>query len=140
MKIHIEGKVSLIEGMHFTGKNKDGHTTEMDSRPANVTTAGPTPMELLLQSLAGCTGMDVVFILRKRRLEVEKFEIVVEGIKREEHPQVYEEISLVYRAKGTGITLKVLEKAVSLSQDKYCSISSMLKNSVKLDWKCEIIE
>jgi len=112
----------------------------MDSRPANVTTAGPTPMELLLQSLAGCTGMDVVFILRKRRLEVEKFEIVVEGIKREEHPQVYEEISLVYRAKGTGITLKVLEKAVSLSQDKYCSISSMLKNSVKLNWKCEIIE
>jgi len=140
MKIHLEGKATLNEGMHFTGSNKAGQTTEMDSRPADHPTAGPTPMELLLQSLAGCTGMDVVFILRKRKLEPEKFEVIVEGIKREAHPQVYEEISLTYRAGGEGITMKELERAVSLSQDKYCAISSMLKNSVKLDWKCEIIE
>jgi putative redox protein len=140
MGIHLQGKVTLNEGMHFTGSNKAGQTIEFDSRPADHPSAGATPMETLLQALGGCTGMDVVFILRKRKLEPEKFEVIVEGAKREEHPQKIEEISLTYRAGGEGIIMKELERAVALSQDKYCAISSMLRNSVKLDWKCEIID
>ncbi|MCF7809601.1 OsmC family protein [bacterium] len=140
MKIHVGGKVTFNKGMHFTGTNDKGYKTEIDSRRDDIPAAGPKPMELLLQTLAGCTGMDVVFILRKRKLEPEKFEVVVDGYKRQEHPQIYEEINLKYRAKGEGITVKELERAITLSQDKYCAISAMLRNPVKLSWECEVIE
>ncbi len=126
--------------MHFHGENPEGLGVEMDSKPAGEVHAGSSPMELVLQALGGCTGMDAVFVLRKRRLEPERFEVLVEGIKREEHPRIYREINITYRAKGQDITIKELERAARLSMETYCGVSGMIKATVKVTWKCEIIE
>lgn len=136
----LRGKVTLIENMHFRGENPDGLGVEMDSRPAGESCEGAAPMELLLQAAGGCSGMDVVFILRKRRLEPEQFEVVLEGTKRREHPRIFTEINITYRAKGEGITLKELEKAASLSFNTYCSVLGMLKESADVRFQCELIE
>lgn len=140
MKLRLNGTVSLIEGMHFQGRNEDGNIIDMDSMSARAPHAGLAPMELVLHAMAGCTGMDVVFILRKRRLEPERFEIEVEGIEREEHPRMFKKISIVYRAGGSGITLRELERAVGLSQKTYCSVSAMLAKTAEINWRCELID
>lgn len=136
----LKSIISLVDGMHFQGKDKYGNITEMDSRPAGVVPDGPTPMELVLQALCGCSGMDIVFILRKRQLEPELFTIEIDGVKQDNHPRIFKEINVIYRAKGEGINQRELERAASLSMEKYCSVSAMLKNVVKIKWKCEVIE
>lgn len=140
MKKQFSCIVSLVGGMHFHGENPEGLGVEMDSKPAGEKHAGAAPMELILQALGGCSGMDVVFILRKRKLEPERFEVVVEGTKREEHPRIYKEIDVTYRAKGPGITVKELERAAKLSMETYCGVSGMLKATVNINWKCELME
>ncbi|NQT34009.1 OsmC family protein [bacterium] len=140
MNTNICEIITLVDGMHLKGKSKDGLVIDMDSRPAGVIPKGPAPMELVLQAIGGCSGMDIIFILKKRKRELEQFEIRIEGTKRDEHPKIFEEINIVYRAKGEGITMKELERAASLSMEKYCSVSAMLRNSVKINWKCELIE
>jgi len=81
-----------------------------------------------------------VFILRKRKHEPEQFEVVLEGIKRDEHPRIFEEINVVYRAKGEGITIEELERAAGLSMKTYCAIFGMLSKVAEVNWRCEIIE
>jgi len=140
LKTQVRATMSLIDGLHFQGKDEKDNTIELDSAAAGNLQAGFKPMELVLQALCGCSGMDSVFILNKRKLKPEKFEIEVTGIKRDEHPRIFEEINVVYKTKGEGITLKELERAVSLSMDKYCSVSAMLRGVVKINWRCELIE
>jgi putative redox protein len=126
--------------MHFQGRNPAGQGADMDSRPAGEPTAGPAPMELLLQAAGACTGMDVAFILRKRKLTIDKLEVLLEGVKRDEHPRIYEEIAITYRAAGSGISVEELERAAALSLKTYCSIFGMLQKVVRVTWKCEVIK
>lgn len=140
MNTNIREIITLVDGMHLQGKSKDGLVINMDSRPAGVIPEGPAPMELVLQAVGGCSGMDIIFILKKRKRKLEQFEIRIEGIKRDTHPKIFEEINIVYRAKGEGISINELERAASLSMEKYCSVSAMLRDSVKINWKCELIE
>ncbi|HHE46411.1 MAG TPA: OsmC family peroxiredoxin [Bacteroidetes bacterium] len=140
MKTELHGTVTYISGMHFQGKDETGHVTDMDSAPAGVATVGTTPMELILQAVGGCTGMDVVNILNKRKLKLDYFEIKVDGTKRDQFPRMFEEINIVYRAGGPRITLRELERAVGLSMSTYCSISAMLKETTRVNWRCEVIE
>ncbi len=99
---------------------------------------GYRPMELLLVALAGCSGVDVSHILKKKRQEVKNIQIEVVGVRREEHPRVYERIRVVYRVYGRDVSPKAVEDAVRLSVEKYCSVYAMLKASASIEYTYEV--
>ena len=106
------------------------HTIRMDTTPEMGDDTGPSPKQLVLAGLAGCTGMDVASLLKKMRVEYDSFEIYTEADLTEKHPIVFSEIRLVYRFKGENINQAKVEKAVTLSKERYCGVSAMLqKNS-----------
>lgn len=112
----------------------------LDADPAvGGTNQGPKPKPLTLVSLAGCTGMDVISILRKMRVEPSYFNIAVEGELTEEHPKTYNKIHLVYEFKGDNLPMEKLEKAVTLSQDRYCGISALLRKGAELTYEIKIL-
>jgi putative redox protein len=90
-------------------------------------------MELFLVSLAGCTAMDVQWILERRRQKIEYFQITANGKRRDEDPRSYESIDLEYVVKGENVRKDAVERAIRLSQEKYCSVRAMVKDSVKLN-------
>lgn len=113
------------------------HTVRMDTMPEMGDDSGPSPKQLVLAGLAGCTGMDVVSLLKKMRVEYDAFEISTEADLTEEHPKVFSEIRLVYRFKGENIDQAKVEKAVNLSKDKYCGVSAMLKKNGPITYSIE---
>jgi len=118
----------------------DDHKLVADAHP-NVggDGKGPRPKPLLLFSLAGCTGMDVVSLLKKMRVEFEDFKIQVSGELTDEHPKYYHKIHLTYQFQGKDINASKVEKAVNLSQDKYCGVSHMLKQAAEITWDIKYI-
>jgi putative redox protein len=102
--------------------------------------AGPRPKELMLAALAGCTGMDVVSILRKMRVFVDGFTIDIEADLTEEHPKQYYRMHLVYRFKGKELEEAKLKKAVDLSQERYCGVSAMYRKAMNLTYEIRITE
>jgi putative redox protein len=96
-------------------------------------------MELFLFSVAGCTAMDVIWILERQRQKVENFEVSAQGSRREEDPMYYETISLEYRIWGDKIRKDAVERAIRLSQDKYCSVRAMIKDNVRVNVTFKII-
>jgi putative redox protein len=93
---------------------------------------GPRPKGLLLLSLGGCTGMDVVSMLKKMRVEFDYFNVEVEGELTEEHPKYYHTITINYIFKGKDLPMEKLEKAVNLSQDRYCGVTAMLEKAATI--------
>ena len=93
---------------------------------------GPRPKALTLVSLAGCTAMDVISILRKMRVEPAYFNVEVEGELTEEHPKYYKNIHLRYIFRGDDLPMEKLEKAVNLSQERYCGVSAMLTKAAEI--------
>jgi len=91
-----------------------------------------TPMELFLVALAGCTAMDVQWIMDRQRQKLNRFDIAINGTRRKEEPRYYDRIDLRYSFKGDNIRKDAVERAIRLSQEKYCSVRAMLKDSVKL--------
>jgi len=139
MPTEVIANVSLVEDMHFRGVNSRGMGADFDSKPADQPIAGATPMEIVLQAAGSCSLMDIAFILRKRRLPPEILEVSLKGVKRDEHPKIYETIEVVYRAKGPGLTIEELEKAAKLSMTTYCSVFGMLQKVAEVTYKCEIL-
>jgi putative redox protein len=128
-------------GMRFEGTNADGLGVVMDAHPAHGGIAGgPAPMETLLLALAGCTGMDVIPILQKMRAPVDRFTIEVTADRADTHPRVLTAIHLRYVAAGPGLRVEQVEKAVGLSQDKYCSVSAMLRKAVPVTYDTTVID
>jgi putative redox protein len=116
-----------LEDMAFEAQIGDHHLI-MDAAPeVGGQNTGPRPKPLLLAALAGCSGMDVVSILKKMHVEVTEFRMVVEGDLTEEHPKYFKEIVVNYFFKGINLDPEKLKKAVDLSQDKYCGVSAQLK-------------
>ncbi len=113
-------------GIAFEGITEAGQTVPMDSPAAPGGPTGPSPMELLLISLAGCTAMDVISILRKKRQDVTGFEVSVVGDRVEEHPKRYTDIELEFVIHGRDVDPGAVERAIELSEDKYCSITAGL--------------
>jgi len=101
--------------------------------------SGPRPKPLTLASLGGCTGMDVVSILKKMRIEPDYFNIEIEGELTEEHPRYYHKIHLTYQFKGVDLPMDKLEKAVNLSQDRYCGVSELLKKGAEITYQIELL-
>lgn len=124
--------VKQVEGITFVGKGQTNHWVVMDGPETfGGANAGTRPMELFLISLAGCTGADVASLLQKMRVKVDKFELFVKGERAEEHPKVYTKIDLEYRFWGENIDAvkDKIEKAIELSQWKYCSVSAMIRKA-----------
>ncbi|MBL8967823.1 MAG: OsmC family protein [Spirochaetaceae bacterium] len=127
-------------GMAFEAE-VNGHRVMMDADAEfGGADSGPRPKPLLLAALAGCSGMDVVSLLRKMREPLSWFDMRVEGELSEEHPKRYTEMTIVYRFKSAdGLDPEKVEKAVALSQEKYCGVSATLRDSVRLAWRVEYL-
>ena len=136
MAISIELKWN--ESLKFITETADGRTLELNS--AQKMEKAFTPMELFLFALAGCTAMDVMWILEKQRQKVDKFEISARGARREEDPKYYEEIELEYKIGGRAIRKDAVERAIRLSQDKYCSVRAMVNSNVRLKISYRILD
>ncbi len=121
--------------------NVNGHEFMMDlDEQAGGQNLGPKPKPLLMASLAGCTGMDVISILKKMRIVPEYFNIRAEGSVTEEHPKHFTRIHLIYEFRGQNLPVEKLEKAVELSKERYCGVSETLKKSVLLTSEIKILE
>ncbi len=123
-------------GEAFVAESPSGHAIVTSFAHDKVT--APTPMELLLIALGGCTGADVVGILEKKRQQVTGYEIEVLGTRREEHPRIYTEIEVVHRLRGRALDEKAVAHAIELSESKYCSVSAMLGASAAIKMRYEI--
>ncbi len=131
-----EALVTFSGGMAFTGKTGSGHEVIMDARPdVGGENKGPRPTELLLTALGGCTGMDVVSILRKMRVEFDRLEMAIEAYEGEEHPKAFTRFRMVYRLWGKDVDPEKFRKAVSLSQEKYCSVSALFKKGAEVEYR-----
>lgn len=133
--------VQLVDGMSFLATSDSGQQIRLDSSPdAGGRGQGPTPMELLLMSLGGCTAMDVISILRKMRQDVTDYRVEVHGTRATEHPKVYTEIEVVHVITGHNVSPERAQHAVELSAETYCSVSAMLGASAKLTHRLELVE
>jgi putative redox protein len=117
----------------------DGHKLVIDADITNGgNDLGPRPKKLMLVALAGCTGLDVVSILNKMRVFPESFNVVVEADVSEEHPKKYTSMKVIYRFKGNNLPIDKLEKAVNLSQTKYCGVSAFYQQALEVKTAIEI--
>ena len=132
-------KTKWVNKMAFDSQ-VDNHTIRIDTSGLLGNDTGPSPKKLLLSSLAGCTGMDVVSLLKKMRVTISGFEMDIDADLTEEHPKVYSEIRLVYRFYGVDLNKEKIEKAVRLSQEKYCGVSEMLRKNSPLNYSIEYVE
>ncbi len=135
-KIHID----WIGEMAFEADVND-HKIILDATPeVGGGDKGPRPKPLMLVALAGCTGMDVVSMLRKMRVELEGLRIWVEAEQTEEHPKHYSSMKVIYEFKGKDLPLDKLEKAVNLSEERYCGVSAVYKKAIPVSTEIRVIE
>jgi len=134
-------KVTYISGMQFVGEADSGHAIVMDG-PAETggKNTGLRPMELLLVGLGGCTGMDVVSILKKKKQAISGIEINVNGDKAEHYPQKFNAIDIKFVIRGKNISEEAVRRAIQLSMEKYCSVKATLEGSASIDYTFTIIE
>ncbi len=100
--------------------------------------SAPGPKRLLLMGLAGCTGMDVVSLMKKMRIEVENFRMTVESELTEEHPKHYVSMHLIYYFKGNDLPLDKLTKIVEMSQEKYCGVAATFRQGMPVTWEIKL--
>lgn len=133
-------KINWLENMAFSAE-VNGHKIILDATE-NVggENRGPRPKPLMLTALAGCTGMDVVSILKKMRVDVDGFNVYVEGDLTEEHPKQFTQMHVIYEFKGKNLPVEKLQKAVNLSEDRYCGVSAMYRKAIGLTSEIKIIE
>jgi len=135
--MHVQIKRS--QGLTLTAAADSQHPVIMD---ADVLTGGsnqgPRPMELVLMGLGGCTAMDVLSILQKKRVVLDDFEMHIEAERSEEHPKVFTDIRIQFVFYGDAIPKEAVEWAIELSETKYCSASAMLKKTARITTEYEI--
>ncbi|HEV7336023.1 MAG TPA: OsmC family protein [Bosea sp. (in: a-proteobacteria)] len=137
----MKARASWVEGMAFMGEAGSGHAVVMDGAPEyGGRNIGIRPMEMLLIGLAGCTGFDVVQILKKGRENVTGCEVEVEAERATEDPKVFTKIHIAYRVTGRGLSQAKAERAVTLSKEKYCSASIMLGATAEMSTSLEVID
>ncbi len=128
---------SVERGLRFTGHAQDGTTTAMESAKEK---GAPSPVELLLMALGGCSGMDVIDILRKKRQQVSSYEVIVSGERRDEHPRIFTRIEVVHTLRGRNLSPTAVEEAIRLTDTKYCTVHGMLERASTLTSRYEIVD
>lgn len=133
-------KAQWIDKMAFESE-LFGHKIKMDvGEDMGGDDLGPRPKPLMLLALAGCTGMDIVNILKKMRVEIEDFNVSVEGDLTEEMPTQYNKMHVIYEFKGKDLPMAKLEKAVKLSEEQYCGVSAVYKQVMPVTSEIRIVE
>ncbi len=136
----MKAKIAWQEGVSFLGQVGSGHSVLMDGAPeAGGKNQGPRPMEMILLGLGGCTSFDVVHILRKGRQEITGCQVEVDAQRATEDPKVFTHIHLHFIITGRNLDLRQVERSISLSAEKYCSASMMLKATVNITHDYEVI-
>ena len=131
---------TLAEGMHFVG-NMEGFRWDLDaSGDVSGVGAGPQPHHLLLLAMAGCTGMDVISILRKKRQQVSGLNVIVQGRRAEQHPKIYTHINVLYRVRGKNVDPQAVERSIELSKTRYCPVIGMLGKVAEVTTRYEVEE
>ena len=137
----MKARVKWIEQVAFLGESESGHGVLMDGAPAyGGRNLGPRPMELLLMGAGGCTSFDVVTILKKGRQDVTDCYVELDAERAENDPKVFTKIHMHFVVKGRNIRTEAVEKAISLSAEKYCSASIMLGATAKITHDFEVLQ
>jgi len=132
--------VNWVDGMLMVGKSHSGHSITMDGPPEiGGENLGVRPMEMLLLGVAGCTMIDVVTTLKKMRQELTNCETKLSAERADEHPKVFTDIHIQFIVKGQDLDPKKVEKAITLSAEKYCSASIMLGKTASITHDFEIV-
>ncbi|MDB4098989.1 OsmC family protein [Candidatus Thioglobus sp.] len=133
--------VNWVDGMLMVGKSHSGHSITMDG-PIEIggENLGVRPMEMLLLGVAGCTMIDVVTTLKKMRQDLSHCETKISAKRANEHPKVFTDIHIKFLVKGKNLDSKKVDKAITLSAEKYCSASIMLGKTAKITHDFEVLE
>ncbi|MCF8216444.1 MAG: OsmC family protein [Chlorobium sp.] len=133
--------VAFNESMPLVGTNPAGHTTLFDTSPEFYGTgSAPSPVDVLLQTLAACSMMDIISILKKKRKQIVNLTAEVDADRAEEHPRVFTAVRIIYRLQSPDAAMVDFERSIELSMEKYCSISAMFRQSgCQIDWTGELV-
>jgi putative redox protein len=141
MEYYMTVEAVLEEGMSFKVTTGSGHRLLLDAAEHNGgQDRGPRPMEMLLVALATCAGMDILAILRKKRQAISGYEVRVHGERTEEHPRVFVKITAEHIFTGHAITPDAVQRAIDLTEARYCGASAMLGKAAQLAHTFRIIE
>ena len=137
----LKSRVKLVENMQFVGTSGSGHAVVMDAPPSvGGNNTGSKPSELLLSAFGGCSGMDVISILRKKKQNVSGFEMAVSGEMAEEHPRMFVSIHIEYTVTGKDISDDAVKRAIELSQGKYCSVGFTIGKAATITHSYKIVQ
>ena len=137
----MKAYIKQLKGITLTGKADSNHWITMDGgEDFGGSKAAPGPMELILLALGGCSSMDIIPILKKKKIPLEGYEVNLDGERAAEHPKVFTKINIEFVFYGKGIEPKDVERAIELSLNKYCSVSGMLSKSVEITHSYRIEE
>jgi putative redox protein len=134
-------KISWVDGALFVAEGGSGHTLTMDGAPdIGGRNLASRPMEVVLMGMGGCTAIDVVSMLKKQRQDIEGVEVSLVAERAGDHPQVFTSVKLVYTVRGRKLNRALIERAVSLSDEKYCSVTAMMRKSADISHEVVLVE
>lgn len=137
----MKAKITWINGRAFLGESGSGHAIVMDGAPeSGGRNIGLRPMETMLLGLGGCTAFDVVHILEKSREPVTGCEVAMEAERAGEDPKVFTHVKMIYTITGKGLKPAAVERAITLSAEKYCSASKMFEKTARIEHEWHIKE
>ena len=137
----MKTRVKWVENVCFMAESGSGHAVVMDGAPdIGGKNLGPRPMEMLLMGAGGCTSVDVIMILQKSRQDVVDCEVEVDAERADDHPKVFTRIHMHFTVKGRGLKPEVVDRAIKLSAEKYCSASIILGKTAEMTHDFEIVE
>jgi putative redox protein len=136
----MKAKIKWLDGRAFVGESGSGHAVVMDGAPeSGGRNIGVRPMEMLLLGLGGCTAFDVVMILEKGREKITSCEVELEAGRADTEPKVFTHVKLIYKLKGKNLKPASVERAIKLSEEKYCSATAMFAKTARIEheWTVE---
>lgn len=137
----LEANVRWVQKMQFVATAGSSHAIVLDTTADHGgANTGTKPMELVLVALAGCTGMDVVALLRKMRVNFTGLELNIRAERAADHPMVYTRIDLEYLVTGPNLEEEKIRRAIELSQEKYCSVSAMLRKACPVNYTWRLVK
>ena len=140
MARELEATITLREGMAFSALSGSGHEIILDTRDDGGQNQGPSPMELLLMGTAGCTAMDVISILRKKRQDVTAYQVLIHGIRADTDPKVFTNITIEHVVTGHQVSETAVIQSIDLSVKKYCGAYATMSKTAQITVTHRILE
>lgn len=136
----MKARIKWLDNMSFVGETESGHAVVIDSAPeAGGRNLGPRPMEMVLLGLGGCSSIDVMLMLQKSRQKVVDCAVEIDAERAADIPRVFTKIHVHFVVTGRNLSAKHVERAVSLSAEKYCSVSRMLEKTAEMTYDYEVV-